>query len=106
MRFLLISFFLISTIITPAQSRRVSPTATPTVPVAAAALTVKQMYDEVSRFRQERVAEYERKKVPYSERLRLEMERERKQLAAKYATVAASRTDLTDGDVYSVAMLH
>src|SRR5687768_4987690 len=89
-----------------AQSRRVNPSGTPAPAPAGLDLTVKQMYDEVSGFRKARVAEYELKKIPYSERLRLEMERERRQLAAKYATIAGARTDLTVDDIYSVAMLH
>src|SRR5687767_5916481 len=106
MRFLLISFLLISTIPSLAQSRRVSPSATPTVPGIAADLTVKQMFDEANAYSKTKFAEFEEKKITYSERLRLQTEREQKQLAAKYATYASTRADLTSEDFYYAGLLH
>ena len=67
-----------------AQSRRVNPAATPTAAVALE-LSVKQMFDEANAYTKTKFAEFEQKKIGYSERLRLQTEREQKQLAAKYA---------------------
>lgn len=100
-----ILIFAISITTTVAQSRRVSPTGTP-VTMIAAELTVKQMFDEANAYSKNKFAEYELKKIAYSERLRLETEREQRQLAAKYATSAATRPNLSGDDVYYVGLLH
>jgi thiol-disulfide isomerase/thioredoxin len=89
-----------------AQSRRVSPNPTPSEPVTTAELTVKQMFDEANTYNKIKFAEYETKKVPYSEKLRLQTEREQKQLAAKYAAIAATRKGLTGEDLYYAGLLH
>ena len=91
-----------------AQSRRVSPSPNPkpSEPTTAAELTVKQMFDEANTYNKIKFAEYETKKVPYSERLRLQTEREQKQMAAKYAAIAATRTGLTGDDLYYLGLLH
>ncbi len=87
------------------QSRRVNPTGTPSASVAGE-LTVKQMFDEANTYNKTKFAEYEQQKVSYSERLRLDTEREQRQLAAKYATSAATRTNLTSEDLYYIGLLH
>lgn len=93
-----------------AQSRRVNPNQTPN-PAASMTrttsdLTVKQMFDEANAYNKTKFAEYETKKVPYSERLRLQTEREQKQMAAKYAAIAGTRTELTGDDLYHLGLLH
>ena len=88
-----------------AQSRRVNPAGTPASTVAVE-LTVKQMFDEANAYNKNKFAEYEQKKIAYSERLRLQTEREQRQLAAKYATSAATRSNLSGEDVYYVGLLH
>lgn len=88
-----------------AQSRRVSPASTPT-PAATADLTVKQMFDEANSYNRLKFAEYEQKNIAYTERLRIDTERQQRQLAAKYATAAALRTDLTGEELYYVGLLH
>lgn len=102
------TFFLIlvTTVSTGAQSRRVAPQASPQAASGAADLSVKALFDEVNRYRETKFAEYEKKKVPYSEKLRLETEREQKQLAAKYAAAAAGREVLPADDVYYVGLLY
>src|SRR5688572_19341986 len=98
MRFFLLTVFLLSTFPAAAQSGRVGPTASAS-PILAAELTVKQMFDEANSYNKVKFAEYEQKKVTYSERLRLETERQRRQLAAKYATSAGARPDLSGDDL-------
>lgn len=103
----LLFFILIATIAIPAhaQSRRVSPATTP-APAVATDLTVKQMFDEANSYNKVKFAEYEQKKIAYTERLRLDTERQQRQLAAKYATSAALRADLSGEDIYYVGLLH
>lgn len=88
-----------------AQSRRArpGPTANST---QEADRTVREMYEEANSFRRNKFEEYAKKKIAYSEELRLETERGQKQLAAKYAMAAEERTDLTTEDVYYKALLH
>jgi thiol-disulfide isomerase/thioredoxin len=103
----LIFLIFIATLALPsfAQSRRVVPGSTP-APAIAAELTVKQMFDEANTFNKVKFAEYEQKKIAYTERLRLDTERQQRQLAAKYATSAALRPGLTGEDIYYVGLLH
>ncbi|HVF30818.1 MAG TPA: TlpA disulfide reductase family protein [Pyrinomonadaceae bacterium] len=86
------------------QSRRVSPV--PASADVAADLTVKQMFDEANGYSKSKFADFEQRKIAYSERLRLQTEREQKQLAAKYATSAATRSALSGEDLYYVGLLH
>ncbi len=64
------------------------------------------MFDEVNDYRRVKFAEYEQKKIPYSEQLRIKTESERKQLAAKYAVIATARALTDPEDVYFAGMLH
>ncbi|MBK9154999.1 MAG: TlpA family protein disulfide reductase [Chloracidobacterium sp.] len=73
--------------------------------LARPAVPVKQLFDEANSYTQRKFAEFEQKKVPFSERLRLDTEREQKQLAAKHAAASGERTDLTTDDVYYVGLL-
>lgn len=93
------------------QARRVAPGGAGAPAASAAnaatkpAMTVKEMFDEANAYNRTKFAEFEKKKVPYSERLRLQTEREQKQLAAKYAA-AAIRTGLSGEDLYYLGLLH
>jgi thiol-disulfide isomerase/thioredoxin len=93
-----------------AQSGRVNPNLPAKQPLAASNpannLSAKQMFDEANAYAKTKYAEYERKKMPYSEKLRLQTVLEQKQLAAKYATLAATRTNLVGEDYYYVGLLH
>src|SRR5215213_3134521 len=62
-----------------AQSRRVAPMATP-APTIALDLSVKQMFDEANSYNKLKFAEFEQKKIAYTERLRLDTERQQRQL--------------------------
>ena len=103
----LIVFITIAILTFPAysQSRRVAPATTP-APAVGTELTVKQMFDEANTYNKIKFAEYEQKKIAYTERLRLDTERQQRQLAAKYATSAALRPNLTGEDIYYVGLLN
>jgi hypothetical protein len=64
------------------------------------------MFDEANTYSKTKYAEYDQKKIAYSERLRLLTEREQKQLAAKYASLAAARANLGGEDLYYLGMLN
>src|SRR5215212_6518154 len=98
MRLLLITTIFIFAVSAFPQSRRVSPVGAPAA--VALELSVKQMFDEANGYIKLKFAEFEQKKIGYSERLRLQTEREQKQLASKYATAAATRTNLSGEDLY------
>ena len=107
MRFVLVFIVVLISVPAHAQSRRVSPTSTPVVASAVPAdVPVKQMFDEANSYNRTKFAEYEQKKIAYSERLRLDTEREQKQLAAKYATSAGTRTNPSGEDIYYTGLLH
>jgi hypothetical protein len=84
--------FALSILRNPAASVR---RARPTVSTVAAELSIKQMFEEANGYNRKKFAEYEQKKIAYSEKLRLSTERAQRELAAKYATAAATRTNLS-----------
>src|SRR5436190_18283011 len=110
MRFLTLSVLGFAGLSAFGQSRRVSPGAPviatqPAMRTADTALSVKQMYDEVSGYVRARATEFEAKKMPFSECLLNRTKLEQRQLAARYAAMAASRT-LAGDDLYYLGMLH
>jgi thiol-disulfide isomerase/thioredoxin len=68
--------------------------------------TAKQLFSEVNEYNKKKFAEYELKKIPYSESLRIKTERERKQLSAKYAAIVTERKPTEPDDLYYGGMLH
>jgi thiol-disulfide isomerase/thioredoxin len=64
------------------------------------------LFDEANGYAKAKFAEFEEKKVRYSEALRLQTEREQKQLAAKHAAGAEARADLSAEDLYYLGLLH
>ena len=92
-----------------AQSRRVNPAAQNPANLATNAmneLTLKQMFDEANTFAKTKFAEFQTKKIPFSDALYKRTLLERKQLAAKYATVARARQNLAGEDFYYLGMLY
>ncbi|MGI8788789.1 MAG: redoxin domain-containing protein [Pyrinomonadaceae bacterium] len=92
-----------------AQARRISPnTPAPTIAAAdeTANLTVKEMFDDANTYAKRKFAEFESKKIPYNDNLFKRTIREQKQLAAKYAAIAATRQTLVGDDIYYVGMLN
>jgi thiol-disulfide isomerase/thioredoxin len=104
MKFLFSVFILSLTLGVAGQSRRIVPGASP-VP-AQVQISVKEMFDEANAYARIKFADYEKKKVKYSEALRIQTEREKKQLAAKYAATASQQTELKGDDLYFLGLLH
>ena len=104
-----ISLFLSASINNFAQSRRVSPkTATPATPATDAMndLTAEQMFVEANTYSKIKFAEFETKKIPFSESLLKRTVLEQKQLAAKYAAAVSTRQNLAGEDFYYLGMLN
>ena len=92
-----------------AQSGRVGPQGSPAQTenrTSDNSVTVKQMFDEANAYIKAKAAEYDAKKVRFSERLFDQAKLEQRQLAAKYAATAAVRKDLAGDDFYYLGMLH
>ncbi len=102
MKFFFLTVMFLTALGVHAQSGRVITETTP----PAAGVSVKAMFDEVNRYNKVKFEEFEAKKVAYSERLRLQTEREQRQLAAKYAAAASARPNLAGEDLYYAGLLH
>ena len=105
MRFFALFLILIFVVWTPAQSGRIIPVDAANPP-AHAEQTVKQMFDEAIGYIRKKGTEFDAKKIPFSERLLTQAKLEQRQLAAKLAATAATRTDLAGEDFYYLGMLH
>jgi len=105
-----ISLVLFLSVNSLAQSRRVSPNSPqPAISTAAVAmkdLTAEEMFDEANTYAKKKFAEFETKKIPFSDNLFKVTVKEQKQLAAKYATALVTRENLKAEDFYYVGMLH
>lgn len=93
-----------------AQSGRVGPQ-DPATPSAAAVgamadLPVKTLFDDANTYSKTKFTEFEEKKIPFSDNLLNQTQREQKQLAAKYAALVLTRTNLAGDDYYYLGLLH
>lgn len=89
------------------QSRRVIPTALKADPVSTLPdRSAKEMFEEANGYAKAKFAEFEQKKMPYSDSLKTQTQREQKQLAAKYAGIVSQRGNPSDEDLYYLGMLH
>jgi len=93
------------------QSRRVGPgtaksSGEPTPTDQSNSRSVKDLFDEANAYNKTKFAEFEQKKVPVSDALIQQTQRERKQLAAKYAAMVSKRTELSTEDTYYFGMLN
>lgn len=69
-------------------------------------LTVKELFDEANTYAKNKFAEFEEKKIPFSDKLHKQTLQEQKQLAVKYATLASNRENLAGEDFYYLGMLY
>lgn len=109
MRSFLVLFLILFTVNNFAQSRRVIPnvnTQMPATESSADDLSVKELFDEANAYAKTKFAEFQSKNLPYNNDLYLQIVRERKQLAAKHAALAATRSNLTGEDFFYLGMLH
>jgi len=107
---ILLLFLLMFSLNASPQSRRVAPgQVSKAVDPSVAAIPdkpLKEMFDEANSYAKVKAAEFEQKKVVYSDSLFKQIRREQKQLAAKYAGVAGQRQNLSGEDLYYLGMLH
>ena len=107
MRYLAVALIVCTGISVPAQSGRTNPSGAVSPSVTGVAdVTVKQMFDEANSYIRAKGAEFDAKKVPFSDRLFAQAKLEQRQMAAKYAAAAALRKDLAGDDFYYLGMLH
>lgn len=102
---LFLSFFICSV---SAQSGRVNPNTPTSVASPTGAindLTAKEMFDEANSYAKTKFAEFETKKIPFTDNLYNFTVKEQKQMAAKYAAVIAARQNLAGEDFYYLGML-
>ena len=74
-------------------------------PEASSEPTVKKLFDEANAYNRTKFAEFETKKIKYSEALEKQTDREKKQLAAKYASQVRARKQLKGDDIYYLGLL-
>jgi cytochrome c biogenesis protein CcmG/thiol:disulfide interchange protein DsbE len=99
-------FVLIAVLIFAATADAQSGRSAAVAQSAHGAKTAKQMFDEANEYNRVKFAEYQAKKVPYSEQLRQKTDKERKQLAAKYAAIATAKSSTEPDEIYYAGMLH
>lgn len=105
MRFVVLLLLLVSFLPVFGQSGRTAPVdqsalETPTQ------ISVKQLFDEANGYIRTKGAEYDAKKILFSDRLFNQAKLEQRQLAAKNAAIAAGRKLLIGDDLYYLGMLH
>ena len=69
-------------------------------------ITVKQMYDEANGYVKAKFTEFAAKKMQYDDSLLERTKLEQRQLAAKYAGIAAARKSLAGDDFYYLGLLN
>ncbi len=111
MRFAIFSLTLVCALSAAGQSGRTASTVPPngaetSVAGTLAEPTVKQLFDDANGYIRAKGAEYDAKKVPFSDSLLSKAKQEQRQLAARYAAMAAARGSLEGNDLYYLGMLH
>jgi thiol-disulfide isomerase/thioredoxin len=67
--------------------------------------TALQLYEDVNTYVQRKFAEFEKRSMPYDQRIEEKVKQEQRELAARYATTLTSRKP-AGKDVYYLGMLH
>jgi thiol-disulfide isomerase/thioredoxin len=68
--------------------------------------SAEQLFAEADAYAKTKFAEFEKKRIPYSEKLHRQTFQEQKQLAAKNAAILLTRPKLGGEDIYFLGMLH
>lgn len=89
-----------------AQSGRVNPPNPADQIENPPGLSAEQLFNETNSYAKTKFTEFQAKKIPYNEKLRLQTVQEQKQLAAKNAALLLTRTNLAGEDFYFLGMLH
>ncbi len=108
--YIAILFLMTTFVFASAQSGRVNPNSpnaktSTTATDATDEKSVAEMFDDANTYAKRKFAEYEAKKIPYTDNLFKVTIREQKQLAAKYAAVIEPRQNLAGEDFYYLGML-
>ena len=106
MKFFVLLQLIIFSLGVAAQSGRTAMQPAAPSTSASPQLSVRQLFDEANAYTRNKFAEFEAKKIKYSEALEQQTSREKKQLAAKLAAQAQARTDLKTEDFYYLGLLH
>ncbi len=108
MQKLLISIILLTSVSSFAQSRRVAPStgAPAQTDTAISEISVKQMFDETNGYIRTKAAEFDLKRIQFSDELFKKTKLEQRQMAARYAAAASLRKELSADDQYYLGMLH
>lgn len=69
-------------------------------------VAVKALFEDANSYTKNKIAEFEEKKVPFSDRLLERTRLEQRQLAARYAAESGTRDGLEGEDHYYLGMLH
>jgi len=67
--------------------------------------TASQLFNDADTYARKKFETFQKLKMPYDDLLKLKIEKEQRDLAAKYAAVLAARK-LTGGDIYYLGMLY
>ncbi len=89
-----------------AQSRRVSPVDSVKQSTQKTEKSSLELFDEANGFIKRRFAEFNLKKIPYTDNLYNQTFREQKQIAAKNAAILSARKTLNGYDFYYLGLLH
>jgi thiol-disulfide isomerase/thioredoxin len=68
--------------------------------------SAQDLFNEANGYAKAKYVEFEQKKIPYSESLRTQTQREQRQLAAKFAGIISQRDNASGEDFYYLGMLH
>jgi thiol-disulfide isomerase/thioredoxin len=95
-----------------AQNPQSQPSVTEAAPIKNDASLIpekrpaKVLYEDARSYLDKTFTEFNKKKIPYDQKLDAKTKQEQKDLAAKYATVLQVRKLLPDADIYYLGMLH
>lgn len=89
-----------------AQAGRVKSDPAQNASNIAATFEPEKMFREANDYSREKFAEFQQKKVPFNENLRMRTMREQKELAAKYAAQLSTLNRLNGDDFYFLGMLY
>lgn len=89
-----------------ASAQQATPPTKPELIAAPEKRSAKVLFDEVQSYVNNKFAEFNKQKVPYSQKIEARTKQEQKDLAGKYAAVVQTRGSLKGTDIYYLGMLH
>jgi hypothetical protein len=106
MRNLFFIFILVFSVSLAAQSRRIPAASEPTAPAQKAEKSSLELFEEANGYLKLRFAEFNLKKIPYTDNLYNQTFREQKLLAAKNASILSARKTLEGVDFHYLGLLY